>query len=120
MLPSKLQGGLMSENFIQPSRCDQVARFGKAASLFQPAIQLFNPFTGADFGRPTRRGFEFARIRNVVPLVAGTPVFEAHLWLVTADRADDFDQFLEAERISQAATDVEGLSGERVDIRLRQ
>ena len=54
---------------------------GEAARLEQPAVEPFHALAYVHFGCPACGGFEFARIGNVVALVAAAPGLEAHLRL---------------------------------------
>src|SRR5581483_6482250 len=118
--PSKLQGGLMSENFTEPSGCLEMPGLGQAARFREPPVQLFDSFPNADFGRPSGGGFELARVGDVIPLIAGAPGLRTNGGSLAVDRPDHLDQLFQAERIAEAAADIESLAGERVNVGLSE
>src|SRR5579883_3197810 len=77
MLPSKLQGGLMSAKRMEPSAGHHQLRRRKAARLEQPVIEPLHSLAHIDLGRPSCGGFEPPRVRNVVALVAPPPMLNA-------------------------------------------
>src|SRR5579884_397769 len=106
MLPSKLQGGLMSAKRMEPSAGHHQLRRRKAARLEQPVIEPLHSLAHIDLGRPSCGGFEPPRVRNVVALVARPPILEPDLRLFAAQRGNDLQQLQKADRISQPAANV--------------
>src|SRR5689334_20187598 len=110
MLPSKLQGGLMSEYRMKASaRCHQLPRF-EPPRFEQPAIQPLDPASRVDLGSPAGSGFELSRVRHVIALVAGPPLSHPDLRLLAAERADEVQEFEQADRVPQPSADIECLS----------
>src|SRR4051794_12008666 len=120
MLPSKLQRGLMSEKRTHPSPGSHDLWSREAARFEQPVQQPLHARVNVDLGSPAGCGFELSRVRHVITLVAGTPVFETNGRLLALQAPDQLQKLEQADRVAKSAANVEGLSGERVNVGLRE
>src|SRR5689334_6406410 len=88
----------------------------------EPRVQASESVRQAHTGPPPGRTRELAGIRDVIPLIAGTPTVYLHLQRPppgrgtaagcpeTGEGADHLHKLQQAERALRAATDIEGLT----------
>src|SRR5688500_4652250 len=110
MLPSKLQGGLMSENRMKISTGWHRMRNCHSTRLCQPPVEPLDSEMYIDFRSPSGGRFEFPGVGNVIALVTGPPLRHLNLRLAAMQRPDQLQQFNEADRIPEPSADVERLA----------
>src|SRR3954454_22763949 len=97
---------------------DEIEWRRQAARFPQPMVEPLHAFVRVYFRRPSGGRFETARVGDVVTLVARPPVLELDGRLLSLQALHQLQQFEEADGVSQAASDIEGLSGESVNVGL--
>src|SRR3954451_5379045 len=98
MLPSKLQGGLMSEYRIPPSARRSELRDGHPARFEQPLIQALDARPHVNLRRPAGGRLESPRVGDVIALVARTPFLHPDVGFRAVQRSDHLEQLEQADR----------------------
>src|SRR3569833_3007815 len=86
---------------------------GRNAVLFaEPSIQVLDTALSVDGGLPPNGVAEFASVRNVIALVSDPPFVSPDVRFRAGKLGDHIDEVDQADRIVDAAANVERLPGE--------